>query len=50
VPQRLDVDNDGEITIEDARHAVRRSTPFVTRHPGLSGSLVGGFVAGYRLL
>ena len=50
MPQRLDVDNDGEITIEDARHAVRRSTPFVMRHPGLSGSLVGGFVAGYRLL
>ena len=47
---RLDVNGDGRLTIEDSNIAASRVAPFVKKHPGLTGGLVGGLVAGYRLL
>eukprot|EP00322_Chrysochromulina_rotalis_P025377 CAMPEP_0115866542 /NCGR_PEP_ID=MMETSP0287-20121206/20303_1 /TAXON_ID=412157 /ORGANISM="Chrysochromulina rotalis, Strain UIO044" /LENGTH=158 /DNA_ID=CAMNT_0003321113 /DNA_START=40 /DNA_END=516 /DNA_ORIENTATION=- len=41
----VDLDEDGELTLEDSRIAYSRVAPLVRRHPALSGGAVGGFAA-----
>jgi hypothetical protein len=45
-----DVDEDGEITVEDSRIAYSKVAPLVRRHTALTGGLVGGFVTAYSAL
>ena len=42
-----DVDEDGELTLEDSKLAYSRVAPQVRRHPALAVGMVGGFLAGY---
>ena len=48
--RRADVDEDGELTLNDGEVAYRRLAPVVRRHAALSGGLVGGFVSAYSAL
>ena len=43
--QRADMDDDGELTIEDSRIAYSRISPLVRKHTAFSGGAVGGFAA-----
>ena len=45
-----DLDGDGEITLEDSKLCLSRVTPYVRRHPGLTGGFAGGFILAYRLI
>ena len=48
--RRADVDEDGELTLNDGEVAYRRLAPVVRRHAALTGGLVGGFVSAYSAL
>merc|ERR1712196_256434 len=46
---KADLDDDGELTLEDSKLAASRVAPAVRRHPGLAGGLAAGFLVGYRI-
>ena len=45
-----DLDEDGEITLEDSNIAYSKLAPLVRKHTALTGGLVGGFVTAYSSL
>ena len=45
----LDLDGDGELTLEDSKLASSKVTPFVKRRPILSGGFATGFALGYGM-
>jgi len=46
--RQIDMDGDGEITIEDTKIAYSKVAPAASKHPAMAGGLVGGFLLGYN--
>mmetsp|Transcript_32625 Transcript_32625/g.102437 ORF Transcript_32625/g.102437 Transcript_32625/m.102437 type:complete len:158 (+) Transcript_32625:39-512(+) len=46
----LDMDGDGSLTLEDSKLMGSKVAPFVQRHPGFAGGVVGGLAFAQRLL